>query len=518
MGSKVGGRRMFNKAIIGGMVVIFIALIGPNINAACPQATSLDYPVHKYLYNFNLGIDPKHGYKFWEPVTGWGHHLGEDVKLPEGMPIQAIGNGEIVYYGPATAYGELVVAIEHDLGREYEFVNGPGKIVRTQKILSIYGHLRTSKERGGPSLKWKVGDCVTQGETIGYINDDEHNGVPTKEHLHMGLRLSDKNTAWKRDGTYWLRGYDGDKGTECGTECSKDFAAASSVIEKLRSPQPPSPEQRPTISVSTSEEVDERTCRWRPPDPPAKTALVRKLLENGLQVVSANSKIAVEGEGFCECDPRPFDGLRQARARLEVKVTDTSTGRILSSEALHTGGVDVTPGAAAKRALQRAGDRMGECLVLKLNRGWTTPCKAQSASSSSLRQIAEVGVNNFESEVWTGGWDAREGMKEMLERALRDRGIKVVVPVAADLVVSGAITDYRVIYQVNILIFRIGIAYMTVEPQVFNLETAEIERGDEITDFAGGIEILGFRFGFGPQAVAKKISNQIADWVESKVK
>lgn len=59
---------------------------------------------------------------------------------------------------------------------------------------------------------------------------------------------------------------------------------------------------------------------------------------------------------------------------------------------------------------------------------------------------------------------------------------------------------------------------MTVKPQILNLETAEIEPGNEVTKFASGFEILGFRFGFGPEATARKISNQIADWVEFKVK
>jgi len=202
-------------------------------NDPCPQATSLDYPVPKALYLSNIGVDYKHGYEFWHPVSGYGHHLGEDIKLPEGMPVKAIGNGKIAYYGAATSYGELVVAIEHDLGKEYEFTNGLEEIVSTQKIISIYGHLRKSEERGGSFLRWKVGDYVRKGEIIGYVNDAEHNGVPTKEHLHMAIRLSDKSGAWRRDGKYWLRGYDRDKKTKCGPKCGEDFAAPSGVIEKL---------------------------------------------------------------------------------------------------------------------------------------------------------------------------------------------------------------------------------------------------------------------------------------------
>jgi len=448
--------------------------------------------------------------------TDGGKHEGFDyIKgIVDGSPkdwqkfkVVSVADGEARYVpGESKSWGNYVQTKHVINGKTYYTVNA---------------HLSTSPL---PENKWIQ---VKRGEEIGTAGDTGEMPRCPKPCIHLHFEIS---TSWPPRGAridpYDIAGtlIDETKATRSYYPGGSDFKGCGPNHVWTTCPpslptiiQPPIPEQR-TISVNIREEINIESC-LRPPriDPAAETALKQKLIGNGFQVVSTNANISIEGEGFGECMGR-FDSFWQGRARLEVKVTETSTGRILVSEALHAGGIDVTPGAAAKRALQRAGERMGECLVLKLNRGWTTPCKTQSASSSSLRQIAEVGVNNFESEVWTGGWDAREGMKEMVERALRDRGIKVVVPVAADLVVSGAITDYRVIYQVNILIFRIGIAYMTVEPQVFNLETAEIERGDEITDFAGGIEILGFRFGFGPQAVAKKISERIADWVESKVK
>jgi hypothetical protein len=236
-------------------IVLSLFIISSEVTGnTCLMATSLEYPVDKEIYIENIGkeiIDNKvYGYKFWQEVwiqaEIWDdesgnfvlknvqtHHLAEDIKLPEKTPVRAIGNGKIVYYEPASGYGELVVVIEHDLGKEYEFTNGVGDIVKTQKILSIYGHLRKSKEREGTPLKWEVGNCVKKGEIIGYVNDDANNGWGA-EHLHMGIRLSDKDTALKRDKGYWFRGYDTYKGTECGTSCGEDFAAASMVIEKLR--------------------------------------------------------------------------------------------------------------------------------------------------------------------------------------------------------------------------------------------------------------------------------------------
>lgn len=156
-----------------------------------------------------------------------GNHLGEDEALDEGTPIRAIGPGIIKKYGPAAGYGELVVVIEHDLGRVYSFTNAYGKIVRTRYILSIYGHLRRSRIREGAGLSMKVGDRVTRNTIIGYVNDDLHNGDGA-EHLHMGIRLSSAATAMSRDPRKWFRGYEGN------TLFGNDFGAGSQVIYILQ--------------------------------------------------------------------------------------------------------------------------------------------------------------------------------------------------------------------------------------------------------------------------------------------
>ena len=102
-------------------------------------------------------------------------HLGEDVALPEGTAIRAIGNGTIVVYRDASGYGELVVVIEHDLGREYAFVNAYSETVVTRKILSIYGHLRSKRSRGdAQGLTWREDQTVKGGDVIGYVNNSSH--------------------------------------------------------------------------------------------------------------------------------------------------------------------------------------------------------------------------------------------------------------------------------------------------------------------------------------------------------
>ena len=149
-------------------------------------------------------------------------HLGEDSNLAEETPIRAIGAGEIAIYkkdgGYPYGFGELYAVIKHDLGREYEFVNGYGQVVNTRYIRSVYGHIRKSQEREGQELTWKIGDQIQPGQVIGYINDDAHNGDST-EHLHTGVILD-----WAPVDSY---GYDyqHNKGHR--------FAAASEVIATL---------------------------------------------------------------------------------------------------------------------------------------------------------------------------------------------------------------------------------------------------------------------------------------------
>jgi hypothetical protein len=154
------------------------------------------------------------------------NHLGEDETLPEKTPIRAIGPGVIKKYGPASGYGELVVVVEHDLGKTYEFTNAYGDVVSTRYILSIYGHLRPSQERDGVVTGLKVGNHVTSDTVLGYVNDNAHNGDGA-EHLHIGIRLSNAATAKAKDQT-WFRGYEG------ATHFGEDFAAASKVIDILK--------------------------------------------------------------------------------------------------------------------------------------------------------------------------------------------------------------------------------------------------------------------------------------------
>lgn len=188
-----------------------------------------DYPVYPYIpgsYN---------GRSFFYDDD----HLGEDIDLPESTPIHAIGPGMVKVFRPQSnpnkGYGQLVVVIEHDLGRNYQFTNAYGDIVNTRYILSIYGHLRKSQDRYGRPIGLRVGSKVDKHTIIGFINNSSYpdgklpdpNGAGY-EHLHMGIRLSDAKTAMRKDPKGWFRGY------ELETNFGEDFAAASEVIEILK--------------------------------------------------------------------------------------------------------------------------------------------------------------------------------------------------------------------------------------------------------------------------------------------
>ncbi len=137
-----------------------------------------------------------------------GSHLGYDMALEEGTAIHPVACGIIRVYQSSKGYGELVVVIEHQLPYAIEVLNGKGENVTITSFLTIYGHLRKSQVRGDKvnTLPFKVGDMVMPHMTIGYVNDDAHNGDGA-EHLHSGVRLQTAAEAKATDAN-WFRGYD----------------------------------------------------------------------------------------------------------------------------------------------------------------------------------------------------------------------------------------------------------------------------------------------------------------------
>lgn len=199
------------------MRVWFIVLMFLTKAVYAATAGTLQYPVDRDLY-----VPGSYANRVFFADQD---HLGEDINLIEGTPIKTIGNGKLLEYRPSEGYGELVAVVEHDLGREYAFINAYGKIVVTRKILSIYGHIRDKKKRDDQkSLSWKVGDEVKLGDVIGYINDNAHNGDGA-EHLHLGIRLQSEAGAKRSDPNGWFRGY------EKATDQGEYYGSATVVIQ-----------------------------------------------------------------------------------------------------------------------------------------------------------------------------------------------------------------------------------------------------------------------------------------------
>ena len=89
-------------------------------------------------------------------------HRGVDYAAPTGTPVQAAGDGKIIFRGVQGGYGNAIV-VQHG-----------------GNITTLYGHL----SRFG---KARVGGRVRQGEVIGYVGKS---GLATGPHLHYEYRVN----------------------------------------------------------------------------------------------------------------------------------------------------------------------------------------------------------------------------------------------------------------------------------------------------------------------------------------
>ncbi len=95
-------------------------------------------------------------------------HTAEDYRLPAGIPVWAMADGQVSFSGRMDGYGWLIV-IDHPQANLY----------------SLHGHLSPSR--------WHI-DCgrVTKGKLIGTLGDADENGGapehPMRPHLHFSVR------------------------------------------------------------------------------------------------------------------------------------------------------------------------------------------------------------------------------------------------------------------------------------------------------------------------------------------
>ncbi|SDM86953.1 hypothetical protein SAMN04488502_10861 [Dendrosporobacter quercicolus] len=152
--------------------------------------------------------------------------------------------------------------------------------------------------------------------------------------------------------------------------------------------------QDPRIAVI----IPEFHLTARIPDPAGETAVIRKLTEAGFSRVvdpqqiqairytnviksltrgetseaialatSYNVDYLLVGEAFSEYAGNIGNsGMHSCRARVEAKLIKADTGEIVAAQGFHAGGADITEFTAAKKALNNAGELMGDYMIEKL--------------------------------------------------------------------------------------------------------------------------------------------------------
>jgi len=99
-----------------------------------------------------------------DPFTGERRfHSGSDLAAADGTPILAAADGQVVFAGPSSGFGNLII-IEHT--------------VRGERVASYYAHM------------WDSGIHVTEGDTVTagqHIADVGSSGRSTGAHLHFEI-------------------------------------------------------------------------------------------------------------------------------------------------------------------------------------------------------------------------------------------------------------------------------------------------------------------------------------------
>lgn len=125
--------------------------------------------------------------------------------------------------------------------------------------------------------------------------------------------------------------------------------------------------KRPTVMIR----VNERHVGQATIDPAAETELTLLCRETDFLVIDAKTGAAkqadlmIEGEGFSEFAMRRGN-LVSVKARLEVKVVDRATDKVIAADRQVAVEVDLTEQIAGKKALQRAAAEIAERLLPKL--------------------------------------------------------------------------------------------------------------------------------------------------------
>ena len=177
-----------------------------------------------------------------------------------------------------------------------------------------------------------------------------------------------------------VKGSDGDDLTKLTDELSKNVAEtikkrAAQLVAKPQSDTDRAAKinkllgeaKRPSVRVSIAERhVGQATI-----DPAAETEMMLLCKETGFEVIDdklakdATPDVIVTGEAFSEFAGR-VGSLISVKARVEVKLVDRKTGRVLAADRQTTVALDLSEQIAGKSALQQAGAILAERNLPKL--------------------------------------------------------------------------------------------------------------------------------------------------------
>jgi murein DD-endopeptidase MepM/ murein hydrolase activator NlpD len=113
-------------------------------------------------------------YRYGSTMGGnFQQHQGVEFNNPDGTPVHAIGDGVVVWAGPAER-GALTVAVRHDRKLDLRAPDVRAPTPEPRFVFSVYYH--------NSKLLTEVGQAVKAGDTIALVGNT---GRATNDHLHL---------------------------------------------------------------------------------------------------------------------------------------------------------------------------------------------------------------------------------------------------------------------------------------------------------------------------------------------
>src|SRR5439155_10406280 len=152
-----------------------VPCLSPSWATVVPQLTALPSASRHTWFRRPIALTDQsyidQTYRFGSTMGGnFQPHQGVEFNNPDGTPVHAIGDGVVVYSGPAEA-GANTIAIRHD--RKLRTDN------RELFVFSVYYH--------NTRLLKRVGERVRAGDTIALVGNT---GRATNDHLHLEVHAA----------------------------------------------------------------------------------------------------------------------------------------------------------------------------------------------------------------------------------------------------------------------------------------------------------------------------------------